>query len=76
MALKSQNDVSLNFFSTLAVVMSYHLHLQMYDGSLHSTSLSTLNANVLRTISDIQKHSMALFPILSDLKFEINMFFS
>ena len=34
------------------------------DGGLHSTSLSTLNANVLRTRSDIQKQSFLFYQIL------------
>ena len=45
------------------------------DGGLHITTLSTLKANLLRTRRDIEKRLMALFPILSDLTSEINIFF-
>ena len=45
------------------------------DGGLHITSFSTLNENILRTISDFEKRSTAFFPILSDLSSEINKFF-
>ena len=45
------------------------------DGGLHTTSFSTLNANILRTRGDIEKRSTAFFPILTDLSSENNMFF-
>ena len=40
------------------------------DSTLHITSFSTLNANILRTIRDIEEGSTAFFPILSYLSFE------
>ena len=45
------------------------------DGGLRIKSFLTLNANILGTTSDIKKRPTTLFPILSDLTFEINMLF-
>ena len=69
-----QNDISSVF--TLAVMMSYHpyLHIKMAASMLKVF----LNVNILRTMGDIKKkktQSTAFFPILSDLMYEINMFF-
>ena len=44
------------------------------DGGFHVTTFSTLNANILRTRSDIEKWSMVFFPILLDLTPEMNIF--
>ena len=67
-----QNDISSVF--TLAVLTSYDLHLHVKMAASISQVFSTLNANVLRTRSDIEKRSRVFFPILSDLSSEINMF--
>ena len=68
-----QNDICSAF--TLAAVTSYHLHLHIkVIECLHITSSSSLNANILRTSGDIEKRSMAFFPILSDLTSETSMF--
>ena len=37
------------------------------DAGLYITSFSTLNANILRTRSDIEERPTVFFPILSDL---------
>ena len=62
----------LSFHSCSCDFISPSLTYQ--DGGLDMTSSLTLHENILRTRNDIEKRSTAVFPILSDLTSEINIF--
>ena len=57
--------VFVSFHSCSSDIISSSFAYQ--DAGLHVTSVSTLNANILRIRLDIEKWSTAFFPILSDL---------
>ena len=63
--------IFLSFHSCSCDIVSPSFAYQ--DGGFHITVFSTVNANILRTKSSIEKRSTTFFPILSDLTSVINM---